>query len=417
MNRVRNTLLLSVLSFAAMGAGAAHAAGFYLQEQSVSGMGAAYAGTAALARDPSILYYNPAGMTQLPGGQIHVGANYLHAKADFRDLGSMFGGGAVGGPDSDDPIDDTIIPNLHYTQQFNDVMWFGIGVSVPFGLSSAFDRNWYGRYDSTETHLETFDIQPSVAFRINDWLSIGGGLDIQIVNAKLERAAFAGGLAGKSILEGDNISGGWNAGAVITPMPGTKIGLHHRAAVNHTLDGRIVATGVGAASLIDRGGTASLDLPPISSLGIAQDVGDRWTLLGQVTHFGWSSFTSIVAVLDSGTIASEVVQDYKDTMNFSLGAEYKWNPDVTVRFGYQYDESPTRDEFRTTLTPDADRQWFTGGVSYDISDRFTLDLSAAYIALDDTTIDVRRNGNAARVFIEREDSWIGIGGVGLTYRF
>lgn len=418
MSVIRHRLLLSALSAAAICAITlpAHAAGFYLQEQSVSGMGAAYAGTAALARDPSVLYYNPAGMTQLQGGQIHVGANYLHAKADFRDLGSTFAGAPVGGPDSDDPIDDALIPNFYYTQQFNDIVWAGIGVSVPFGLSSEFDRDWYGRFDSTRTHLETFDIQPSVAFRIFDWLSIGGGGDLQIVNAKLERAAFAGG-SGRSTLEGDSMNVGWNIGAVITPMPGTQIGLHHRSGINHTLDGRVRTTGLANAALIDSGGSAALDLPGITSLGISHDVNDRWTLLGQVTHFEWSSFTSITAVLDNKVVVSEVPQNYSDTTNFSIGAEYKWNPDLTFRVGYQYDETPTNDEFRTTLTPDGDRQWFTGGLSYDIGEKFTLDLSAAYITLDDATIDVSRNGAAARVFMEREDSWIGIGGVGLTYKF
>lgn len=419
MQHVRHRILLSALSAAALCAITlpAHAAGFYLQEQSVSGMGAAYAGTAALGRDPSVLYYNPAGMTQLQGGQIHVGGNYLHARADFKDRGSTLGGGAVGGPDSDDPIAGTIIPNLFYTQQFNDVMWFGVGVSVPFGLSSEFDSTWYGRYDSMESHLETFDIQPSVAFKINNWLSVGGGVDVQVVNAELTSAAFASGAAGRSQLEGDDVSIGWNAGLVLTPAPGTKIGLHYRDSISHKLDGRIKVTEVGAASRVDAAGTAMLDLPSIASIGVAHDVGERWTLLGQVTFFEWSSFQTITAVLDTGTVASSITQDFSDTINYSVGAEYKWNDDITLRAGYQYDETPTNDTYRTTRTPDGDRNWFTGGMTYDIDDRFTLDLSAAYITLDDATIDVRRNGNAARVFVEREDSWIGIGAVGLTYKF
>lgn len=419
MNALRQRLLISALSALALAgiAGTAHAAGFYLQEQSVAGMGAAYAGTAARAYDPSVIYYNPAGMTQLPGGQIHVGGNYLHAEADFKDRGSTFGGAPVGGRDSDDPIGDTIIPNLYYSQQFNNVMWFGVGVSVPFGLSSEFERDWYGRYDSTQTDLQTFNVQPSVAFRINDWLSIGGGADVQIVSAKLERAAFASGAAGKSILEGDDVTMGWNLGAIVTPMPGTRIGLHYRDGISHNLDGRIIVKDVGIASRVDAGGTARLDLPAITSLGFAHDINDRWTILGQATHFEWSSFTSIAAVLDNGILASDVPQNYSNTMNYSIGAEYKWNPNITVRAGYQYDETPTNDEFRTTLTPDGDRQWFTAGLTYDLNERFTLDFSAAYISLDDATVNLLRNGNAARVHVEREDSWIGIGGFGLTYKF
>ncbi|MBU0859578.1 MAG: OmpP1/FadL family transporter, partial [Alphaproteobacteria bacterium] len=395
----------------------AHAAGFYLQEQSVSAMGAAYAGAAAVGRDPSTIYYNPAGMTQLPGGQIHIGGNYLHPRANFDNNGSTLGGGAIAGTDSDDPIDATIIPNLYYSQQLNEMTWLGIGVSVPFGLSSEFDSTWIGRYDSIKSDLQTINIQPSVAFKVNDWLSIGGGMDVQLVNAELTSAVTNGVTEGRSKLEGDDYTIGWNIGVTLKPTSTTTIGLHHRSGINHTLDGRIVVTGVGANNT-DQPGTANLDLPSISSIGIAQDVTERLTLLGQVTHFEWSSFQSITAILDvNGAIASAVPQAYSDTTNFSIGAEYDWNPNLTVRVGYQYDETPTNDTFRTTRTPDGDRNWFTGGATYDLNEKFTLDFSGAYIVLDDENVNVLRNNGVARVNVDRNDSWIGIAAVGLTYKF
>lgn len=395
----------------------ARGAGFYLQEQSVSAMGAAYAGAAALARDPSTIYYNPAGMTQLPGGQVHIGGNYLHARANFENNGSTLNGAPIVGVDSDDPIDGTIIPNAYYSQQFNDVVWVGIGLSVPFGLSSEFAPNWVGRYDSVKSDLQTINIQPSVAWRVNDWLSVGGGIDVQFVDAELTSVVTNGVTEGLSKLEGDDRTISWNAGLIVTPAQGTKIGLHHRSEVNHKLDGRIVVTGVVGANA-DQPGTAALNLPSITSLGIAHDVTDRLTLLGQTSYFEWSSFQTIAAILDvTGAAASEVPQKYDNTWNFSIGAEYDWNDYTTVRIGYQFDETPTNDTYRTTRTPDGDRNWFTAGATFELNERFTLDLSAAYITLADENVNVLRNNGLARVNINRDDSWIGIGAAGLTYKF
>jgi long-chain fatty acid transport protein len=422
-------LVMTTILSTGLFAGGAQAAGFFLQEQSVSAMGAAYAGSAAIARDPSAIFYNPAALTQLRGGQIHVGGNYLYPKANFDDRGStlvrpvapgpVFGVTPVGGVDSDDPIDGTLIPNLYYSQQINDVVWLGLGLSVPFGLSSEFDPGWYGRFDSIKTDLQTINIQPTVAFKVNDWLSVGGGIDIQLADAELTSAVYNGTTEGLSKLEGDDHSFGWNIGVTLKPWETTTIGLHHRSSISHELDGRIVVTGVGAQN-VDQAGTARLDLPSITTLGLAHDVTDRLTLLAQTSYFEWSSFQSIAAVLNvNGAVTQDVVQKYKDTMNFSIGAEYDWSDALTFRVGYQYDESPANDTYRTTRTPDADRNWFTGGVTYRMNDRFTLDFSAAYIHLDDANINLTRNTAplTAVVSTERNDSWIGIAAAGVTYKF
>ena len=54
-------------------AGTAAAAGFQAWEQSASGLGVAYAGSAAVANDASTVFYNPAGMANLPGVHFSTG--------------------------------------------------------------------------------------------------------------------------------------------------------------------------------------------------------------------------------------------------------------------------------------------------------------------------------------------------------
>jgi long-chain fatty acid transport protein len=395
----------------------ADAAGFYIQEQSVSGLGTAFAGSTTSIRDASTIYFNPAGMTRLDGPQANLGVHLLVPNGDLDDTGSTLGGAPVTPADSDNPYDPSPVPNAYIAYPWmNGQLWTGIGVSAPFGLANDYGDDFFGRYDSTETSLTTINVSPVVAFQPTSWLSLGGGLDIQYADAELKSALFAG-AEGESKLEGDDVSLGFNLGALITPIEGTDIGFSYRNGVNHELDGNISVTGSGAADF-DVSGTADLDLPDIYTLGLAQDLNDKWRVMGQVTYFNWSEFEDITAVSDAGTTISSVIQDYDNTFAFAVGAEYKWTPDWTVRAGYQFDETPTTDEFRTTRTPDGDRHWFTLGATYDINEKLSLDMAGAYIDVGEEEINVNRNIPAVPAVVSADtDGYVGIFSLGLNYKF
>lgn len=409
----------------------AQAAGFYIQEQSVKGLGTAFAGSTTSIDDASTIYFNPAGMTKLDGAQINAGVHVLIPNADLTDTGSTFdpdGIGAapavaVGGNDGGNPYDPTPVPNLYAAMPFDisgQEVWAGIGVSAPFGLGSDYGDDWFGRFDSTETELMTINVQPSVAFKPVEWMSLGGGVDIQYADAELSSRLFAGSV-GESKLKGDDISFGYNLGAQFYPTEKTEIGLHYRSAISHELDGRISVTGSGAADF-DISGTADLDLPDIATFGVAHDVNNRLRIMGQATWFGWENFDEIRAKNDAGGTVSVVTQDYDDTWAFAIGAEYDLNEDWTVRAGYQFDETPTNDQFRTSRTPDGDRNWFSGGATYKFSDKVDLDFAATYIDVDEGTINVSRNdlgfGAGPRAQVNANtDGYVGIVAVGLNYKF
>ena len=395
----------------------AWAAGFYLQEQSAVAMGTAFAGASAEPRNASIIYYNPAGMAELDGGQISVNSDVIFARDNMVDRGSTYPGAITGGIDSDDAIPTMVIGNFYMAYPFMDGdLWAGFGVSTPFGLATEYDEDWFGRYDSIESELITVDLQHSIAYKLYDWFSIGGGIDIQYVDAELTSAASNGAVEGLSKLTGSDWSFGYNLGFLLEIWDETNLGVHYRSQVKHVLDGRITVTGVPGANE-DSSGTADLNLPDILSVAMSHHFNDHWTFLGQVNWFGWDSFERITAVRDSGTIASNVEQGYEPSMSFAAGAEYHWNDDLTLRAGYQYDQTPTVDEFRTTRTPDGDRHHFSGGFSYDITDKVTLNGSGMYGLMDDEDIDVTRNSGLARALVDREDTSYVFLSVGLAYKF
>ena len=418
------SVCIAALAGVSMSGQSAHAAGFYLQEQSAVAMGSAFAGASALARNASILYHNPAAMTDLDGGQFSVNADYLYPEADFTDKGSTtVGGGFINGVDSNDPTPSVILGNAYLAYPvWEEELWLGIGFSTPFGLSTQYHANWFGRLDSTESALETYDVQPSFAWQVNNWLSVGGGVNVQYIDAELVAQVTDTLSFGRSKLTGSDWSLGWNAGVLIEPNEQTNIGVHYRSKIYHKLDGRILVTGlVVPGQSIDTGGNADADLPDILSFGISHELTDSWTLLAQANWFGWSSFKDLTVFLDTGALASTVEQNFEDTMSFAFGAEYSWSDELTLRFGYQYDETPTVDEFRTTRIPDGDRHNFGAGMSYDLSDNIVFNFSGLLSLMEAAPISLNRNPAGVpagiRVEVEKEPSSTAILSAGISYRF
>ncbi|MAM33853.1 MAG: outer membrane transport family protein [Micavibrio sp.] len=405
----------------AFSADEADAAGFYIKEQSVSALGAAFSGSTTSIDDASTIYFNPAGMTRLDGPQANLGVNLLIPNGELDDTGSTLLGAPVGGGDGGNPYDPTPVPNAYVAYPWmNGKLWTGLGVSAPFGLANEYDDDYFARYDSTETELLTINVAPTLAYQALPWLSIGGGVDIQYADAELKAVVTDGVVEGESKLEGDDVSVGFNLGILATPIQGTDIGFSYRNGINHELDGEISATGLSglnpAAPNFSVNGTADLDLPDIWTLGVAHNLNDKWRLMGQATYFKWSEFEDITAISDAGATITSVEQGYENTWAFAIGAEYEYSPEWTFRAGYQFDETPTTDEFRTTRTPDGDRNWFTAGTTYKWNENFSLDFAAAYIDVAEEEISVTRNEGAAIVNADT-DGDVGILSLGLNYKF
>jgi len=427
MNLKKLALITSCATISLMGSTSANAAGFYIQEQSVKGLGTAFAGSSTSIDDASTLYFNPAGMTKLDGAQANLGVHFLIPDGDLDDTGTTLPPGQTGLGTGGNPYSISPVPNLFGVMPLDDFLgtnnvWGGIGITAPFGLANEYNDGWFGRYDSTETELTTINVTPAIAFEATEWLSIGLGADIQYADADLQSAVFVGaGNEGTSRLEGDDISYGYNIGAQIIPFANTEIGIHYRSGISHTLDGTISVEGTGTAADSSVDGSAKLGLPDIATFGIAHDVTPKTRLMGQATWFGWNNFQDITAVTDAGAVRSSVVQNYKTTWAFAFGVEHDLNETWTVRAGYQYDETPTRDEFRTSRTPDGDRNWFSGGATYKLNDKIELDFAATYIDVGDESINVTRNTTVSPVLasnVRAETSGsVGIVAFGLNYKF
>ena len=179
-------LLLSMMSHSA-----AYASGFALIEMNASGQGNAYAGAAAHTNNASTIYFNPAGMMNLEGEQLSIVGHIVDPSADFDNDGSKLNDAAGGAPltgKGDDGGETAYLANVYWVKPLNDDMTFGIGVNTPFGLKTEYDDDWVGRYHAILSDLKTLNFNPSLGYRVNDKLSIGGGLNMMLAKVELSSA-------------------------------------------------------------------------------------------------------------------------------------------------------------------------------------------------------------------------------------
>jgi long-chain fatty acid transport protein len=354
----------------------AHAGAFYLQEQSPLGLGRAFAGEAAAATDASTVFFNPAGMAFLTRSSATAGVHALFvtsAQADRGTTRTVPGLGTpipTGGGNGGNPFEELVpVPSAYGAFRLNDgPLWFGIGVSAPFGLKVVYDDGWFGRYDSIKSELKTINIQPSIAYRLSDRFSVGAGFDIQTIEADLTNALpNVSPLLPDGLLrvKGDDLSFGWNAG-VMSDLGTVRIGAHYRSRVKHKLGGRLTISGLLgplATANSTRFARAPITTPDIATLSAVVGADRPLRFLASANWYNWSLFDRIeVRPVGGAPTISE--QNYKDSWGVHGAVEYDLSPSLTVRAGTAHDRTPTRDAFRTTRVPDGDRTWATAGATW-----------------------------------------------------
>lgn len=431
--------------------GEAEASGFALVEQSVKQVGSAVSGGAASAEDASTIFFNPAGMTRLDGKQLVVGAHYIIPSAEFSGgatTNPLFGGAAISGGDGGDAGSGSLVPTLFYAHELNDRMVLGLGISAPFGMRTEYDDDWEGRYHAIKSDVQTININPSVAYKVNDRLSLGAGLNFMRASAELSNAVdysaacigavgaatCAGfGLAtpgtaatdGTIVIEGDDWGYGFNLGLLYELDQGTRVGLAYRSKVKQRLTGtadftapNATAQAVLGAVLADTDATAEVTLPASLSLSVTTQVAPKWEVMADVTWTEWSSFDELRIEFDN-PLKSDSVQpeNWEDTYKVSLGFNYHYNAKWTWRGGVAYDRTPIPSaEERTPRIPGNDRVWLAAGVSYQASPSMTFDFALAHLFVDDTDIEAT-DSSFGHVLSGSYDSDVNIVSAGLSWQF
>ena len=358
-----------------------YAAGFQLSEQSAIQMGRAMAGAGVVGDDLSAVHYNPAGMTLLSGTRMQATGTWVAVNLDYESRdGSVTENGRLKGQ---------TIPAGFITHQINDSLWAGLGLTVPYGMGTEFDENWGGMDRGTESMILTFDINPNLAWKVNDKLSVGGGISLQYAKAELgfgfDVPSFK--TVAHANVKGDSWAWGWNVGMMFQPVETVRVGLAYRSHIAHNADGHTTLNINGMRSLTSDM-KVRIKTPDTITLSATWEATDALRLSGTARWSKWSNFKSL-SLDNSGfdnqmvdliaSAHSTITNNWDDTWFFSVGADYKLNGQWTVRGGVAYDQGPVENQYRMAVIPDTDRVWFSGGASYKYTDNLTFDFGATYI--------------------------------------
>ncbi len=417
---------------AAVVMGEAAASGYALREQSAVGQGTSFAGSTARGDDPSLMFFNPATIALLPGIQAALTTSYISPYAEARDGSAtrttILGGGTIPGRTGGDAASDALVPAFYATAQVAPDWTLGLAVTAPFGLVTKYDSDFIGRYHGLTSELATINVAPTIAWRALPNLSIGASLQVQYIDARLSNAVDFGSIGfvnpalraagftpgsrdGRATIEGDDVGFGFVLGAIWEPVQGTKLGASYRSAVFHTLRGDARFEGVPAplrgAFPPSQGVRAKVATPDIASLGLAQAVGDRWTLLADLSWTNWSRFRELRVDFENGT-SSVTEERWRDTVSVSLGAEYRWSEALKLRAGIAYDPTPVREETRTPRIPDSDRYWLSLGASWQVTRNVELTAAYTHIFAEDAEVRLRDRGPGTSDFLR--------GNLDATYR-
>ena len=418
MSFMKKSAAALVLTGVAAATSTALAAGFQLTEQSSLGLGRAYAGAGIVGDDLSAVHYNPAGMTLLEGTRFQAGTTWIALNADFNS--------DSGDADENGRLKGQMIPAGYVTHQVNDKVWLGFAMTVPFGMGTEYDRNWKYGNRGTSAKIYTFDMNPNIAYKVSDFISVGAGVSVQYAKAKL--GMNIGGQPGASLLHGkveaDSWDWGYNLGIMLSPSDKLRFGLSYRSAIKHEADGDVKLSNVNAnvlngmfgnklgesAGLIARlldgqtvGTSATLKTPDTVMLTATWETTEKLRLSGLIRWANWSNFDDLTLENDipsgigaiagnspslgaavaglSGKLKEVSIENkWQDTWLLSVGADYRINDAFTIRGGLAYETSPIDDQStRMAVIPDTDRVWFSLGASWYPTNDLQFDVGATYL--------------------------------------
>jgi long-chain fatty acid transport protein len=398
---VRLCVLSGFLTLAPESDLAADGFGVYTNGARAAGMGGAWV---ARVMDPSAVFYNVAGMTQLTGTQLYGGFSALMVSGNSV---TLFGGSEF---DADDET--FFLPHGYLTHEISDQFAVGVGAFTPYGLGTGWvDSDFPGRFRSYDADIRTLYIQPSVAYAPTPAFSIGAGVDFVIADVELKRQADlsrlvlpgtpgttfgqATGLPPNGVgfldsqLKADATAWGFAVGALFKPHPAVQLGVSYRSQVTVDFDGEAtfqqLPTGIvlGAGNPlgappgtqlddllapgipVDQNATTEVTMPDQLVAGVSVTPTDRWMVNADVKWTNWKDFDTVNIEFENANPPTSVIEPrYENGTSFRIGTEYLVSPSVALRAGYIRDETPAPESAVTPLLPDSDRNEFSLGLGY-----------------------------------------------------
>lgn len=413
MKMTRISLALCV-AMSALGHSHAIAAAFNLNEHSASGLGRAFAGEGAVADNASVLARNPAAMSQFESMAVSVAATYVDPNIDIKgreNLGPL----PKSALNANDIAPSAWVPAAYFIQPLNDKWSWGLGLFTNYGLSTEFDKNYAAGIIGGETELTTFNINPNVAYKINEQWSVGAGINAIYADAKLVRRAGVTVPQQPSTalvhLSGDTLDWGWNAGVMYQLNERHRWGLSYRSGTTLSFKGDF--TGL-SSNFNQVPGALDLELPAIAEFSGYDRLSERFAVHYSVQWTGWDVFKELKATSDQcqNGVCFQKDQDFSDSWRYAIGGTYYLNPQWTLRSGLALDRQAAHD---VISIPDTERLWYSLGLTYQVNPNWSVDVGMAY--LDGKDVNINEHLTPALTAQLSSSASAFIGAAQMNYRF
>ncbi|PRY14862.1 long-chain fatty acid transport protein [Pontibacter ummariensis] len=395
----------------------AMAGGYQVNLASQRQIGMGHTGTGIVAGTSSI-FFNPGAMSFLRENGVTIGASAIVSKIAYRS--TEFTSATA---NTDNPIGTPF--EVYAVYGITEKLKAGLGVYTPFGSTVNWGDEWNGRFGLTQLSLEAAFIQPTLSYQISDKVGVGAGLVIATGGVNLQRQLPLQGPDGTEpgveLDGGANTGFGFNAGIYFQPTEAFSIGIDYRSRIDLQVEGGEVSFSdlPSSASALFQPGTefsAELPLPSTLTVGVGYRPNDRVTLAVDVSRVGWSAYEKLrfdYTKPVGGRLFSENARNYDDAYIYRIGGEYKSSDALTLRAGVYYDTTPVNNGYLTPETPDANALGLSAGLTYHLSDDFSVDASFLYVNKEERTDPANLSGGVAGTF----KSVAYIPGIGLNYKF
>jgi long-chain fatty acid transport protein len=378
------TVQRSLVSLSVLVACNSLAAGFQVAEHSASGLGRSFSGEGAVADNASVLARNPAAMTLFDTAQFSGAVSIVDPEVNVTQIKKEQDDVYL---ESKDVAPLQIVPAAYYISPINDSWAWGIGMFTTYGVATDYPDDIYAGDLAGDTSLVSVNLNPNIAYRINESFSVGAGVNFVYAEAELNRhkgSLPVGGAASDKLISmtGETFGFGWNVGALYELNDNNRFGFGYRSSVNLDFDDGEFTDYTGLRMSNDQPGKTTgrleIELPDIIELSAFHQLNDSWAV-----HYGWqmtqwSKFKELKATSPDckNNECFLKTEHYDDNQRWSIGTTYSLNNDWTLRAGLAYDEQAGK---ATLSIPDSDRYWYSAGLTYSVSENMTVDAAFALV--------------------------------------
>lgn len=391
------------------------------------GKGSAFVGE---ADNPSAVYYNPAGLTQLKGkNHVELGYAVIQPNIDYTDTSGL---------ETQMRRQTFIIPHFYFVSDFGlDKVAFGLGATSSWGLGTYWAEDSFSRYVSTKADLFNKDTMLTMGYQVSDQLSLGVALDYDYSNAnKKKRLIQLGGADGDFQLKGKDDGWGYRLSGRYELTEQHHFGLQYRSAIKEKYRGKIYLDDLNSAgsnyAAIFGGSSYETEissentLPQSVVFGYSYLPNEKWTFNTDIEWMDWSSVEqekivyefeqdpTRLAVLNAG---NPIDRDWHSTISVSTGVEYKATDRLRLRTGYYYHQTPIPEATLDTSLPDSDSHSITFGAGYDISKDLTVDVAYSAMFFNDRKVDNTVGNSSGSSIDGRYEQFTNIWMMSLAYQF